>query len=203
LHTASEVSPAAISVTLTPHGSSSTPRTTIPAAQDGSFTFAGLPAGSHLLEVTAPGLAYHSVWVWVRNGGAGGGDGEHASPLTLEAAFADAPTRLLPTSPLTLRPAARTSPFDARGTFDPVAFAKTPYGLLLLFVAFAVFALPRLRIDPDEYDELMAEQRGRRGGGAAQVGGGGGGEGEGSSRRRIQPGEGGGAQQRRGGQERG
>ena len=190
---ASDVSPAAIAVTLTPHGSSPSPRTAVPAAGDGSFAFPALPPGSHLLEVTAPGLAYHPVWVWVREAADGG---EEAAPI-LEAAYADAPARLVPTTPLTLRPAARTSPFDARATFDPVAFAKTPYGLLLIFVAFAVFALPRLRIDPDEYEELMAEQRERRAGRVA--GGGGGGEGEGAAggaRRAIQPP---GLQQRRGG----
>ena len=173
-HTASETSPAAISVTLTPHGSA-TPVTTVPSVADGAFTFPALPVGSHLLEVRAPGLAYHPVWVWVSEQSDGeGGDG------ALSAAYADAPTRLLPTAPLALRPAARTSPFDTRATFDPVSFAKTPYGLLLIFVAFAVFALPRLRIDPEEYEELLAEQKARRERRGVE-GGGVGGEGEATS----------------------
>ena len=53
----------------------------------------------------------------------------------------------------------------------PVAFAKTPYGLLLLFVAFAVLVLPRRRIDPEEYEELSAKQAARR---ERREGGGGG-----------------------------
>ena len=185
--TAAELSPAAISVTLTPHGSAA-PRSTTPSLDDGAFTFRDLPAGSHLLEVTAPGLAYHPVWVWVKEGG----DAETAT--TIEAAYADAPARLLPTEPLALRPAARTSPFDMRATFDPVAFAKTPYGMLLLFVAFAVLVLPRLRIDPDEYEELLAEQAARRSQRDRRVEGGGDGETSGASSpaRRIQGAGGGG-----------
>ena len=171
-------------MTLTPHGSGR-PRTAHPRLSDGGFTFPSLPSGSHLLTVDAPGLAYPPVWVWVRpvaevGGGVGDGQDQPAddAPLVVEAALADEPARFLAVSPaLALRPSARSSPFDERGRFDPVAFLKTPYGLLLAFVAFAVFALPRLRIDPDEYEELMAEaqeQRATRGQGGGGDGGGGG-----------------------------
>jgi hypothetical protein len=188
-----EVSPAAITLTLTPHGSG-TPRTARPRASDGTFFFPSLPAGSHLLTVDAPGLAYPPLWVWVREAGAdgagggdegaGGGGGGSPAALTVEAAAADAPTRLLPTSPLVVRPAARASPFDERARFDPVAFLKTPYGLMVLFVAFAVLVLPRLRIDPEEYEELMAEAREQRAARERErVGGGGGGGGGGGAQR--------------------
>jgi hypothetical protein len=43
-----------------------------------------------------------------------------------------------------------------------MAFLRTPFGMLIAFVAFAVFALPRMKIDPDVLEELMASRRGGR-----------------------------------------
>lgn len=65
---------------------------------------------------------------------------------------------------LVLRPTARATFFEAPQPFNLVAFLKTPYGMLIGFVAFAVFALPRMKIDPEEYEELLG---GGGGGGSA------------------------------------
>lgn len=68
---------------------------------------------------------------------------------------------------LVLRPTARATFFEAPQPFNLVAFLKTPYGMLIGFVAFAVFALPRMKIDPDEYEELLGGGGGGGGGGSA------------------------------------
>ena len=51
---------------------------------------------------------------------------------------------------LVIRPSARATYFETPQPFNVVAFLKTPYGMLIGFVIFAVFALPRMKIDPDE-----------------------------------------------------
>ena len=91
----------------------------------------------------------------------------------VRATFADDPAKPLPV-PLALRPLSRLAYFDARAGFDPVAFLKTPYGILALFVAFAVFALPHMKIDPEDYEELRGAGRGWSGvrGGLEARGGG-------------------------------
>ena len=64
---------------------------------------------------------------------------------------------------LVLRPSARATFFETPQPFNLVAFLKTPYGMLIGFVIFAMFALPRMKIDPEEYEELLG---GGGGGGA-------------------------------------
>ena len=68
---------------------------------------------------------------------------------------------------LVLRPTARATYFETPQPFNVVAFLKTPYGMLIGFVAFAVFALPRMKIDPEEYEELLGGGGGGGGGSAA------------------------------------
>ena len=68
---------------------------------------------------------------------------------------------------IVLRPTARATYFETPQPFNVVAFLKTPYGMLIGFVAFAVFALPRMKIDPEEYEELLGGG-GAAGGGSAQ-----------------------------------
>jgi hypothetical protein len=70
---------------------------------------------------------------------------------------------------LVLRPTARATYFETPQPFNVVAFLKTPYGMLIGFVAFAVFALPRMKIDPEEYEELLGG--GGAGGGAGGANG--------------------------------
>jgi hypothetical protein len=70
---------------------------------------------------------------------------------------------------LVLRPTARATYFETPQPFNVVAFIKTPYGMLIGFVAFAVFALPRMKIDPEEYEELLGG--GGAGGGAGGANG--------------------------------
>ena len=68
---------------------------------------------------------------------------------------------------LVLRPTARATYFEVPQPFNVVAFLKTPYGMLIGFVIFAVVALPRMKIDPEEYEELLGGGGGGGGGGSA------------------------------------
>jgi hypothetical protein len=39
-------------------------------------------------------------------------------------------------------------------------FIKSPYGLMICFMLFAIFVFPMLKVDPEEYKEAMASLRG-------------------------------------------
>ncbi|KAK9826128.1 hypothetical protein WJX81_006922 [Elliptochloris bilobata] len=70
------------------------------------------------------------------------------------ASYADNPTRRL-SQPLLIRPLGPADYFEIRKPFDPIAFIKTPYGLMIGFAIFALFVLPKLKVDPEEYQELL------------------------------------------------
>ena len=155
---------------------------------NGAFAFYGVPEGVHNLEVSAPGLLYPQVRGWWTGWRCVAWRNDPTAPDppvpsrlappspflpslpkvrlavgpggAVRATFADDPAKPLPV-PLALRPLSRLAYFDARAGFDPVAFLKTPCGILALFVAFAVFALPHMKIDPEEYEELLGGGRGR------------------------------------------
>ncbi len=110
-------------------------------------------------------------------GGFGGGGGTVTAPRDPTATSTAVPlplermkTKGKTSVPLlVLRPTARTTFFETPQPFNLVAFLKTPYGMLIGFVAFAVFALPRMKIDPEEYEELLGGGGGGGGGNNAAV----------------------------------
>jgi hypothetical protein len=127
------------------------------ATVGGAFAFHAPPAGPAALDASAPGLLFPRIALEV----------PAAESAPLRAWYADAPgAGELPTSPgLRLRAAGRAEHYESTPPFNVVAFLKTPYGMLLAFVVFAVFALPRMKIDPDELEELMGSRRAAEGGG--------------------------------------
>ena len=38
-----------------------------------------------------------------------------------------------------------------RQPFNPIAFLKTPYGMMGAFMLFSIFIMPKLKVDPEEY----------------------------------------------------
>jgi hypothetical protein len=45
-----------------------------------------------------------------------------------------------------------------RQGFNLWAFLKTPYGMMAAFMLFSIFIMPRLKIDPEEYKEIMGQR---------------------------------------------
>ncbi|CAL5228613.1 g11776 [Coccomyxa viridis] len=109
---------------------------------DGRFKIPNVPVGSHLLELSALGLLYPELRVDVS------ADGKVLATL------ADNELQRLP-EPLIIRPAGRAEYFEKRTPFNVISFIKTPYGLMIMFGIFAVFVLPKMKVDPEEYKELV------------------------------------------------
>lgn len=117
---------------------------------DGRFKIPKVPVGSHLLEVSAIGLLYPELRVDVS------ADGKVLATL------ADNELQRLP-EPLIIRPAGRAEYFEKQTPFNIISFLKTPYGLMIMFGVFAVFVLPKMKVDPEEYKELVDSAKGLTG----------------------------------------
>ncbi|KAI3424894.1 hypothetical protein D9Q98_008278 [Chlorella vulgaris] len=112
---------------------------------DGSFSFPEVPLGVHTLSVQVQGLLYPTIRV----------DVGAARKGKVSSTVADVPGAPALTYPLLLRPLTRLEYFEKRQGFNLWAFIKTPYGLMGCFMVFSMFILPRLKIDPEEYKEMV------------------------------------------------
>lgn len=54
-----------------------------------------------------------------------------------------------------------------RKPVDVWSFVKSPYGLMIGFMLFGIFVFPKMKVDPDEYKQAMAELRGAPAAGGA------------------------------------
>ncbi|KAL3161612.1 hypothetical protein ABBQ32_010470 [Trebouxia sp. C0010 RCD-2024] len=114
---------------------------------DGSFLFPEVPAGTHMLDVISVDLLFPQVRLDV-DGGTG----------NVAAAYANNPMQGLP-SPLIIRPLARAEYFERRPPFNLASIVMSPYGLMIGFMVFALFIMPMLKVDPEEYKELMGTKQ--------------------------------------------
>ncbi|KAL3160314.1 hypothetical protein ABBQ38_009704 [Trebouxia sp. C0009 RCD-2024] len=114
---------------------------------DGSFLFPEVPAGTHMLDVVCVDLLFPQVRLDV-DGGTG----------SVAAAYANNPMQGLP-SPLIIRPLARAEYFERRPPFNLASIIMSPYGLMIGFMVFALFIMPMLKVDPEEYKELMGTKQ--------------------------------------------
>jgi hypothetical protein len=57
-----------------------------------------------------------------------------------------------------------------RKPLDVWSIIKSPYGLLIGFMLFGMLVMPMLRVDPEEYQEAMAQFKGVAGGSSEGVG---------------------------------
>jgi len=48
--------------------------------------------------------------------------------------------------------------FEQRQGFNAMSFLKTPYGLMMAFMVFSLILMPMLKVDPEEYQEMMEEK---------------------------------------------
>jgi hypothetical protein len=94
---------------------------------NGSFTFRNIPAGSYVLEIHNVEFTFEVVRVDV------------ASRIQ-----ASSPSQSSMPYPLVLKPLGRTDYFKKKPVFNPFSFLKNPMVLMMLFMGFAQFALPKM-----------------------------------------------------------
>ncbi|KAL4437231.1 hypothetical protein ABPG75_004370 [Micractinium tetrahymenae] len=123
---------------------------------DGAFSFAEVPVGVHTLTADVHGLIYPTVRLDVGTARKG----------KVAAVAADATGMPALPYPLLLRPYSRIEYFEKRQPFSLWAFLKTPYGMMAGFMLFSVFIMPKLKVDPEEYREMMADRERERSGGS-------------------------------------
>lgn len=116
---------------------------------DGSFTFPSVPAGTHMLDVISVDLLFPQVRLDV--------DG---STGKVSGAYANNPMQGLP-SPLVLRPLAKADYYEKHPPFNLQGIIMSPYGLMIGFAIFAIVVMPMLKVDPNEYKELMGDKKAR------------------------------------------
>ncbi|KAI5072413.1 hypothetical protein GOP47_0012519 [Adiantum capillus-veneris] len=115
---------------------------------DGYFAFTGIPAGTHLLEVIAPGYFFSPVRVDV----SARQNGQLQATLT--------ETRRILSEPLVLEPLREEAYFEKREPFSLMGLLKSPMGLMVGFMAFAAFLLPKLmeNMDPEDMKKMQEMQ---------------------------------------------
>ncbi|EFJ36683.1 hypothetical protein SELMODRAFT_77297, partial [Selaginella moellendorffii] len=104
--------------------------------KNGYFAFQGIPAGTHLIEVSAPGFFF--------------------SPLRVDvSARLHGQVRASRSRPEEFSP--KREPFSVLGLL------KSPMGLMVAFMLIAVVVLPKLmdNIDPEEMKKIQEEMRNR------------------------------------------
>lgn len=116
---------------------------------DGYFSFHGVPAGTHLLEVVALGYFFSPVRV----------DVSARLQGQVQATLTENRRRL--SEPLILEPLREEYYFEKREPFSLMGLLKSPMGLMVGFMVVAVFVLPKLmeNIDPEEMKRVQEEMR--------------------------------------------
>lgn len=61
--------------------------------------------------------------------------------------------------PLRLGPSSQISYFEQRKPFNIIAWLKTPYGLMIGFMVFSLVVMPLLKVDPEEYQQMLEEKK--------------------------------------------
>lgn len=113
---------------------------------DGSFSFPAVPAGTHMLDVISIDMVFPQVRIDV--------DGSSGK---VTGAYANNPMQGLP-SPLLIRPLAKAEYYQKHPPFNLAGIIMSPYGLMIGFAVFAIFVMPMLKVDPNEYKELMGKK---------------------------------------------
>ncbi|CAA7032903.1 unnamed protein product [Microthlaspi erraticum] len=115
---------------------------------DGYFTFHKVPAGTHLIEVSAMGYFFSPVRVDV--------SARHRGKV--QATLTETRRSL---TELVLEPLAEERYFEIREPFSVMSIVKSPMGLMVGFMVVVVFLMPKLmeNIDPEEMKQAQEEMR--------------------------------------------
>ncbi|XP_058111547.1 ER membrane protein complex subunit 7 homolog [Magnolia sinica] len=115
---------------------------------DGYFSFHNVPAGTHLIEVSAMGYFFSPVRIDVsaRNHG------------KVQAALTETRRAL---NELILEPLREEQYYEIREPFSVMSLLKSPMGLMLGFMVIVVFLMPKLMesMDPEEMKRAQEEMR--------------------------------------------
>ncbi|CAN6459574.1 unnamed protein product [Victoria cruziana] len=115
---------------------------------DGFFSFHGVPAGTHLIEVAALGYFFSPVRV----------DISARNPGKVQAALTETRRSL---NELVLEPLREEYYYENREPFSILSLLKSPMGLMVGFMVVAVFLLPKLmeNLDPEEMQRAQEQMR--------------------------------------------
>ncbi|XP_057434452.1 ER membrane protein complex subunit 7 homolog [Lotus japonicus] len=115
---------------------------------DGYFSFHNVPAGTHLIEVTAIGYFFSPVRV----------DVSARNPGKIQAALTETRRGL---SEFVLEPLKPEHYYEIREPFSVMSIVKSPMGLMMGFMVIVVFLMPKLmeNMDPEEMKRAQEEMR--------------------------------------------
>ncbi|XP_058203305.1 ER membrane protein complex subunit 7 homolog [Rhododendron vialii] len=115
---------------------------------DGYFSFHNVPAGTHLIEVTAIGYFFSPVRV----------DVSARNPGKVQAALTENRRGL---TELVLEPLREEQYYEIREPFNIMSLAKSPMGLMVGFMVIVMFIMPKLveNMDPEEMRRAQEEMR--------------------------------------------
>ncbi|ESQ46672.1 hypothetical protein EUTSA_v10000323mg [Eutrema salsugineum] len=115
---------------------------------DGYFTFHKVPAGTHLIEVSAMGYLFSPVRVDV--------SARHRGKV--QATLTETRRSL---TELVLEPLREEQYYEVREPFSILSIVKSPMGLMVGFMVVVVFLMPKLmeNIDPEEMKQAQEEMR--------------------------------------------
>ncbi|XP_008788805.2 ER membrane protein complex subunit 7 homolog [Phoenix dactylifera] len=115
---------------------------------DGYFSFHNVPAGTHLIEVSAMGYFFSPVRI----------DISSRNPGKIQAALTEN-RRVL--HELVLEPLREEQYYEIREPFSLMSLLKSPMGLMVGFMVLVVFLMPKLmeNMDPEEMRRAQEEMR--------------------------------------------
>jgi ER membrane protein complex subunit 7 len=61
--------------------------------------------------------------------------------------------------PLRIAPLTQMQYFEQKKPFSLWAWLKTPYGLMIGFMVFSLVVMPMLKVDPEEYAQMLEEKK--------------------------------------------
>ncbi|XP_008795836.1 ER membrane protein complex subunit 7 homolog isoform X2 [Phoenix dactylifera] len=116
--------------------------------EDGYFSFHNVPAGTHLIEVSAMGYFFSPVRI----------DISARNPGEIQAALTEN-RRVL--HELVLEPLREEQYYEIREPFSLMSLLKSPMGLMMGFMVLVVFLMPKLteNMDPEEIRRAQEEMR--------------------------------------------
>ncbi|GMP94480.1 hypothetical protein CsSME_00043930 [Camellia sinensis var. sinensis] len=119
---------------------------------DGYFSFHNVPAGTHLIEVSAIGYFFSPVRV----------DVSARNPGKVQATLTEIRRSL---NELVLEPLKEEQYYEMREPFSIMSVVKSPMGLMMGFMVIVVFLMPKLveNMDPEEMRRAQEEMRNQGG----------------------------------------
>ncbi|KAG1661092.1 hypothetical protein FOA52_012081 [Chlamydomonas sp. UWO 241] len=114
---------------------------------DGSFAIRDLPRGKHMLQPFMVGQHYPEFRL--DSTSRGGAVATYLNPQTKQLQQV--------VEPLLLRPFGEMRFYEARKSMDVLAIIKSPYGIMAIILLGFMFAMPSMKVEPEEYREFQKQ----------------------------------------------